>query len=250
MRKIGIGAVIVLGIGLLIWLNYAFFTGQFLGLPTEVNEALETNADATVAMLENDSWLVMTPNQDVSATGLIMFPEGQMDIRTYAPIGQAIAQSGYQVIFLSRRLEQEFNPDEERQRIKEVMIAYPEIEQWFVGGHTWGGQIAADFASEFPDEVGGVVLWAGRLNETTTLADSSLPVLMIYGSLDDENVGLLEAERPFLPPHTIWIKIEGGNRVQFGNYGPMAADVGATISNQEQQRQTVAAITEFLYIEN
>lgn len=42
------------------------------------------------------------------------------------------------------------------------------------------------------------------------------------------------------------VEIEGGNHAQFGNYGPQKGDLPATISTQEQQRQTAEAIEAFL----
>ena len=43
----------------------------------------------------------------------------------------------------SRRLETEYSEAEEQQRIEAVMSAYPQIERWVVGGHTWGGFLPA-----------------------------------------------------------------------------------------------------------
>jgi hypothetical protein len=84
------------------------------------------------------------------------------------------------------------------------------------------------------------------MDGTTSLADSSLPVLMIYGTLDDENVDLVVNNKPLLPEHTVWVTIEGGNRAQFANCGPMPADAVATISSESQQAQAAAATVEFL----
>ena len=42
------------------------------------------------------------------------------------------------------------------------------------------------------------------------------------------------------------VEIEGGNHAQFGNYGPQEGDLPATISAEEQQAQTVAAISGFI----
>lgn len=42
------------------------------------------------------------------------------------------------------------------------------------------------------------------------------------------------------------VEIQGGNHAQFGNYGPQKGALPATISPQEQQAQTVAAIQAFL----
>ena len=42
------------------------------------------------------------------------------------------------------------------------------------------------------------------------------------------------------------VEIEGGNHAQFGNYGPQKGDLPATISAEEQQTQTVEAISNFI----
>ena len=42
------------------------------------------------------------------------------------------------------------------------------------------------------------------------------------------------------------VEIEGGNHAQFGNYGPQKGDLPATISAEEQQAQTVEAISNFI----
>jgi pimeloyl-ACP methyl ester carboxylesterase len=196
--------------------------------------------------MDNDSWMVLTPQAQPPTTGLILYPEGRMDIQSYAPIGRLLAEAGYQVIFLSRRLDRELDQGEENQRIAAVMEAFPQIETWVVGGHTWGGATAVRFALANPDKVAGVVLWAARLDVSSDLSQSDFPVLVVYGTRDEENTGMVANVTPFLPTDTVWVSIEGGNRVQFGDYGPMAADVGATISNEEQQAQAVAATLEFL----
>ena len=246
MKKVGTGVLIVLGVGLLVWLNYALFTGRIMGLPPEVKAALQSDDEVEVVLLEDDSWLVMTPAKTAPTTGLVLYPEGRRDIRSYALISREIARQGFQVVFLSRGLDIEYSQAEEQQRIEAVMAAYPQIESWVVGGHTWSGQVGVDYAANHPDRVAGVVLWAGRMDGTTSLANSDLPVLMVYGTLDDENVNLVASNKPFLPEHTVWVTIEGGNRAQFANYGPMPADAVATISSESQQAQAAAATTKFL----
>ena len=42
------------------------------------------------------------------------------------------------------------------------------------------------------------------------------------------------------------VVLEGGNYAQFGNYGPQDGDAPATITDEEQQEQTVDAIVEFV----
>ena len=246
MKKVAIAVLIVLGIGLLIGLNYALFSGQLLGLPPEVRSALRSDRVVDVFLSDGDTRLMLIPSGGELNTALILFPEGNMDIRTYAPIGQEIARRGYAAAFLSRRLETGAPMAEENARIEALMDAYPQITRWVVGGHTWGAQVGARYAALHSERVAGVVLWGGRLSADSSLASTDLPVLMVYGTLDDQNVDLLANNRPWLPEHTVFVPIEGGNRVRFASFGPMAADIGATISAEEQQAQAAAITVEFL----
>ena len=86
VKKVGIGVLVASGLGLLIWLNYALFAGKILGLTPEVRAALRSDGEVRVALLEDDSWLVMIPGNTAPTTGLILYPEGHMDIRSYAPV--------------------------------------------------------------------------------------------------------------------------------------------------------------------
>jgi hypothetical protein len=95
MRKVGIGVLMVLGIGLLIWLNYALFAGKILGLAPEVRAALQSDDEVEVALLKDDAWLVMVPNETAPTTGMILYPEGHRDIRSYALISREIARQGF-----------------------------------------------------------------------------------------------------------------------------------------------------------
>ncbi len=63
--------------------------------------------------------------------------------------------------------------------------------------------------------------------------------LTIYGSLNQSVEDKLDYTENV-------VEIQGGNHAQFGNYGPQKGDLPATISAQEQQAQTAAAIEEFI----
>lgn len=246
MKKIGIGVLIVLGVALLVWLNYALFTGKIIGLSDDVTAAMESDEEVEVTLMEDGDWLVMSPAKTAPAAGLILYPEGRMEIQSYALVGRQIAKEGYLVVVLSRRLDREYDLIEEKERIGAVMSTYPDIDTWVIGAHTFGGPVAVDYAANHPERVAGLVLWAGRVDGADSLVDSSLPVLMVYGTVDDEKTGFLAGAKTHLPEHTIWVEIEGGNRTQFANFGPMSADPGATITSEEQQAQAIAATLDFI----
>ena len=59
---------------------------------------------------------------------------------------------------------------------------YPDIETWFIGGHSLGGAMAASYAAGHSDELDGLILLAAY--STEDLSGSDLAVLSIYGSED------------------------------------------------------------------
>ena len=63
--------------------------------------------------------------------------------------------------------------------------------------------------------------------------------LTVYGSLNQSVEDKIDYTENV-------VEIEGGNHAQFGNYGPQKGDLPATISAEEQQAQTVEAISDFI----
>ncbi len=211
-----------------------------LGPMPEALAALESDAVVTV---ETDPWLTFTPTGQTPTTGLILYPGGRVDYRSYAPPARAIAEQGYLVVIPRMPLNLAvFAPG----KAADVMAAYPEIERWVVGGHSLGGAMAANFAYSNPDSVDGLALWAAYPAGSNDLSNrTDLSLISIYGT---EDMGLegIEASPPLLPSQTQWVVIDGGNHAQFGWYGPQPGDGIATISREEQQAQIVAATATFL----
>jgi pimeloyl-ACP methyl ester carboxylesterase len=74
-----------------------------------------------------------------------------------------------------------------------------------------------------------------------------MPVTKLYGT--DDGVappdGMFE-NCALLPKHTRWVEIPGGNHSQFGHYGHQLFDGRPSISREEQQTATRAALVEML----
>jgi pimeloyl-ACP methyl ester carboxylesterase len=129
------------------------------------------------------------------------------------------------------------------ERANDVINNHPEIERWFLGGHSLGGATAAIYADRNPGVLDGVIFWAAYPPDTNTLADQpELAVTSIYGTLDGlATVADIEASKALVPPSANFVTIEGGNHAQFGWYGDQAGDNPATITREEQQAQVIAA---------
>ena len=96
--------------------------------------------------------------------------------------------------------------------------------------------MAAVYAANHPENLTGVVLLAAY---PTKQLDEGLQAVTVYGSEDRVlNRKKLEQGRPFLPEKAVWLEIPGGNHAQFGDYGAQKGDGTASISAQEQLRQT------------
>ena len=117
----------------------------------------------------------------------------------------------------------------------DVMVQFPDIQHWYIAGHSMGGAMASQFASEYPDEVDGLLLLGAYLYGDYPPADT----LTVYGSLNQSVEDKIDYTENV-------VEIEGGNHAQFGNYGPQKGDLPATISAEEQQAQTVEAISDFI----
>ena len=126
--------------------------------------------------------------------------------------------------------------------IKKAKSKY-EYENWFIGGHSLGGVVAAMNTEK--ENIKGLILLASYPTEKP-----NCKTLSIYGSND----GVLNIEKYQDSTKNlkqfIEIVIEGGNHAYFGNYGEQKGDNKATISRNEQQDITVKEIMKFIKLSN
>ena len=112
--------------------------------------------------------------------------------------------------------------------------------RWYIGGHSLGGAMAANYAAGHGSQLTGVFMLAAY---PTKSLDENTRAILIYGSED----GVLNMEKlgeadQYLPDNAEKYIIDGGNHAQFGNYGKQDRDGNAAISWEEQQHRTVEFI--------
>ncbi len=123
--------------------------------------------------------------------------------------------------------------------------AHPEITDWYIGGHSLGGAIAASYAAKHSDNYTGLILLAAY--STKDLTGTALRVLSIYGSEDGVlNRDSYEKDQKNLPANFTEVVIDGGCHAQFGSYGAQKGDGTPTISDEEQIQQTATCISKFI----
>lgn len=236
---VGLLAIALIGVtGFVIWAS----------TPAQpMAQALASLAGNDKVAVIQGKWIIFEPLAEPKSTGFIFYPGGRVDARAYAPQALAIAEKGYPVVIAPMPLNLAvFGIN----RADEVVAAFPEIEQWVIGGHSLGGAMAANYIRNHPGAMDGLVLWASFPAENDSLANqTALTAYSIYGTLDGlATPEKVRAAEPLLPPSTRFIPLEGGNHAQFGWYGDQSGDNPATISRAEQQKLTVDATVEALAV--
>lgn len=121
-----------------------------------------------------------------------------------------------------------------------AVMAEHDYARWYLGGHSLGGAVAANYAAAEPEGLEGLVLLSAY--PTKPLAPE-LRELSLYGTEDGVlSLARLEQGRQFAPPESEELVIEGGNHAQFGSYGAQRGDGAATIAPEEQWTQAASFI--------
>ena len=220
--------------GGIVLLVLAILVGAFFWYVSDYYRA----EDVALEVLAQDSGIevqddltILSPSYPTD-TAIIFYPGAKVEAEAYLPLLDQIRQLGVTCILVHMPFHMAIF---DANAAEEVIAQFPEYQHWYMAGHSMGGAMASQFAADHPDEVDGLILLGAYLYGDYPEEDA----LTIYGSLNqsvEDDIDYTENV----------VEIEGGNHAQFGNYGPQKGDLPATISAEEQQRQTVEAIEAFL----
>ncbi len=187
-------------------------------------------SDATIHVQDNLTVLSPATPGD---TALIFYPGGKVEADAYLPILKKISQRCGVTCIL---VEMPFNLAVlAANAADDVYRQFPEIRNWYIGGHSLGGAMASNYAASYPDKIKGLILLGAYIYGDYPVENT----LTVYGEFNTD-----VAEKINYTENVVVIK--GGNHAQFGNYGKQKGDTDATISSEEQQDIAVGAIKAFL----
>lgn len=192
--------------------------------------ALEVSTQADGITVQ-DNLTILSPTAPTD-TAIIFYPGAKVEAIAYLPLLDQIRQTGVTCILVDMPFHMAIF---DSNAAEEVIRQFPDVEHWYLAGHSMGGAMASQFAAGHADEIDGLILLGAYIYGDYPPADT----LTIYGSLNQSVEDQLNYTENV-------VEIEGGNHAQFGNYGAQKGDAVATISAQEQQKQTVDAIEAFL----
>lgn len=194
--------------------------------------------DVALEVIAQDSGITVQDNLTIlspsvpSDTAIIFYPGAKVEAEAYLPLLDQIRQTGVTCILVHMPFHMAIFDADAAER---VMEQFPDMQHWYMAGHSMGGAMASRFAADHPEEIDGLILLGAYIygdypDEKT---------LTVYGSLNQSVEDHIDYTENI-------VEIEGGNHAQFGNYGPQKGDLPATISAEEQQAQTVDTIEQFL----
>ena len=175
--------------------------------------------------------------------GVVFYAGNPVDYRDYGTLLTAIASAGYLVI------SPEFPLDTAALNViagEEYMKQYPDIQEWFLAGHSHGGGVSTVELALRPNLFKGLIIIDSIIGVPVT--QEGFPVLTFHATEDLAVPGyqhsILMAE--LAAADTTEVVIEGGNHAQFGDYGIQFNDGVAKISKEEQLDITIREILKFL----
>ena len=104
--------------------------------------------------------------------GFIFYPGGKVDHNAYIPLMQACAERGVLCVIVEMPFRLAILDMNAAEGIPEQ---FPEITEWYIGGHSLGGAMAASYVAEHTDRYAGLVLLGAY--SMADLSDTDLDVL-------------------------------------------------------------------------
>lgn len=197
------------------------------------------NMDGTNDAVTEKNMTVFLPLDDtelVENTGIIFYPGGKVEASAYAPLLLKLADYGIPCILLEMPMNLAIFDINAADAIYEQ---FPDIDNWYLVGHSLGGAMSSQYAGENYDKLKGLILLGAY-----PLNDADVDTIVIYGS---EDIGLNMEKLEGLDN---LYELEGGNHSFFGNYGENQGDQkrdgDTTLTREEQQNQTVDIIIGFI----
>lgn len=191
--------------------------------------AFEAIQDTDITIEEKSNEVIFFKPDNPTA-GFIFYPGGKVEYQAYAPLMLELAKNDILCILIhmpGNLAVTNINAADQYRN------SFPEITDWYIGGHSLGGSMASTLVSVHPNSYKGLALLGAY--SASNISDLNIKVVSIYG----ENDGVMKRDKyekykSNLPVGFVEEIIPGGNHAYFGCYGEQNGDGVATIKNEQQ----------------
>ena len=217
----------------------AIYLSDYYHADMDAIKAFAADSTAQMQTLDNGNILFAPEN---ATQGFIFYPGGKVEHKAYIPLIQALSEQGVLCVLVEMPFNLAVFDVSAADGIQEQ---YPQIEEWYIGGHSLGGSMAASYLADHTDDYKGLVLLGAY--STADLSDNGLDVLSVYGSEDKVmNREKYADNQSNLPDNFTEVVIDGGCHAYFGMYGAQDGDGTPTITVEEQINFTADKIFEMI----
>jgi hypothetical protein len=215
-----------------LWVGFLCYALDYYKVSPTGKSYLASNE--TISVSDEGRDYAFLPRQATSK-GAVFYPGGKVESAAYAPLCAKLAEKGFAVYLPRLPYHFAFFDVNAADRF---ISGHSEISSWYVLGHSLGGAMLGEYASNHFSELKGIAfLGAYSVNN---LSQTSLKCACLYGSEDGVmNREKYQANYANLPSSTREKVIAGGNHAGFGEYGSQSGDGKASISGEEQAQITV-----------
>lgn len=220
--------VTIIAVIIILGSSFAIYVSDYYQADPEITNQILSQS--RVRQLGNLTILEADPEADI---GFIFYPGGKVEAAAYLPLLAQLSSQGITCILVEMPFHLAvLKPD----AAAKAITALPNINHWYIGGHSLGGAMAGSYAFQNQETIAGLILLGAYPYGSYPLEHT----LILYGTEDKVlNTSKIPAETPV-------ILIEGGNHSQFGNYGLQKGDGTATITPALQQQIAGETIIEFI----
>ncbi len=233
--------LIVFGIFLLLLVACGIYVSDYYHADEDAITAFSPVTSNSVEIEEGDNDIIVyTP--DEAKAGFIFYPGGKVEYTAYEPLMKELASEGILCVLVKMPFNLAILDTGAADGITEL---YPDVKDWYIGGHSLGGSAASMYLEKNHDDFDGLILLGSY--STCDLKNLDIKVLSIYGSEDKVmNYDSYTENIVNLPKDYKEVVIEGGCHAYFGMYGSQEGDGTPTISNEEQIHIVAKEINKFL----
>ena len=198
--------------------------------------ATENEVDYTT----DGAYTVFAP--EGASVGLIFYPGAKVEHEAYLPLMEACADKGILCVLVEMPM---YFPLIGSGLAEGVCEMFPNIDKWYIGGHSLGGYSASMYLEKNLDKFEGLILLASYT--ASDFSNKDIDALAIYGTEDK----IMNRERyneglALLPNDYTELVIEGGCHAFFAMYNGQDIADAKGITNEEQIFATAEAIAEFV----
>lgn len=211
--------------------------------PAELARQALTSKEVKIE--EKEKLTIFSPIQPDKDKPAVLFYQGALvEEASYSYLAEALAQRGYSVYLLHHPL----NLPVLAMNAGEQVMKDHQLTRVVVGGHSLGGVVASRFARQQENgSLAGIFFLASYPDGKGSLASFQGPVLSITASKDQVlNWDNYQKSQQYLPEHTTFVSIAGGNHSGFGAYGQQKGDGKVSLTTKEQQEEVVNYLVAWL----